>query len=169
MAPKTQKWPKNGPKNQKMTPPKKIKKKFYSFSRLIIAWGTLYFFWSIFFFFRGPNFFFFWKIFIAFLESPQTRPFFSYRGPLGPGLPGRGPGGESPRRGGARGGRESPPSPPARARGEKVLGFFWPPLRPSWGQILAQIWTQKKWKIQKKITSPQHFFFKLHIIHIWPK
>ena len=41
-------------------------------------------------------------------------------------------------------------------------------MKPSQGsksQDLGQIWNPK---IQKKITSPQHFFFKLHINHVKP-
>merc|ERR1711989_129692 len=49
----------------------------------------------------------------------------------------------------------------------RFLNFNGPklPSQSSKSQNFGQIWTQK---IQKKITSPKHFFFKLHISHIWP-
>ena len=68
--------------------------------------------------------------------------FFSYRGPLGPGW------------------ACGPPKKFGR-----FFDFNGPklPSQSSKSQDFGQIWTQK---IQKKITSPQHFFFKLHINHI---
>ena len=166
-GPKKKKWAVFGsfldhfwPQKPKNDPQKKIKKKFYSFSRLIIAWGTLYFFWSIFFFFSGPNFFFFFKNFYRVFGEPANEAVFFVPRAFRTWIAREGSGGgKPPSWGSARGARKPPIAAGARAR-RKSFGFFLTPSQAFLGADFGPNLDPKKMKNPKKNHFPSTFFFQ---------